>query len=74
MAEVVISKGRQVTIPAELLRTYGLKPGDRVIVVAEPEGIRILPKREKLAKIRALRLGKEKWEEIERDLDENCCL
>ncbi len=58
----------------EILRAYDLKPGDTVVVIPEESGIRIVPKRHKLTEIKPIEMGKRKWDEIEAELDESCCI
>ncbi len=42
---IIDSHGR-ITIPAELRKQFGLRPGSRVVLVAEKDHIRLYPLRE----------------------------
>ena len=53
-AATITSKG-QVTLPAEIRRKLGLRPGDRVDFVMDSSGeVRLLPKKRSLLELRTV--------------------
>ena len=49
MAEVTLSSKYRISIPAEMRRALGLKPGDRLLVVPKGNSIIILKKSKSFA-------------------------
>lgn len=50
---VVLGESGRIVLPAAIRKELGLKPGERLTVIAEPTGIRILTRRMALESIRA---------------------
>jgi len=68
MMEVRVTRARQITIPAEIARRFGIEQGDTLLVTVEGDRIVILPKRKKDI---CLKLGKKfDWRYVERVIDE----
>ncbi|MHA1283646.1 MAG: AbrB/MazE/SpoVT family DNA-binding domain-containing protein [Promethearchaeota archaeon] len=67
MTIIKIGKKGKITIPSEIRKKYGLKDGDKVLIIDHPlEGIKILPHlyEEKLHTILDLKTGIKIIEEI----------
>ncbi|MHA1274922.1 MAG: AbrB/MazE/SpoVT family DNA-binding domain-containing protein [Promethearchaeota archaeon] len=78
MTIVNISNHGRITIPSEIRKKYGLKDGDKVLIIDHPlEGIKILPylPEEKLHSVLDLKTGikiiekisKERRQEVEKE-------
>jgi AbrB family looped-hinge helix DNA binding protein len=54
MAEtVILGESGRIVLPAAIRKKYGLRPGERLTVISEPDGIRILSRKMALESIRA---------------------
>ncbi len=50
---VVLGESGRIVLPASIRKEFGLAPGERLTVIAEPTGIRILTRKMALESIRA---------------------
>ncbi|NPA86735.1 MAG: AbrB/MazE/SpoVT family DNA-binding domain-containing protein [Candidatus Diapherotrites archaeon] len=63
--KVTVTKGRQITIPASLLRRFGVSPGDKVRIVTLRDGILLLPERGSFKDLAGV-VETERWEDVEK--------
>ncbi len=50
---VVLGESGRIVLPASIRKEFGLEPGERLTVIGEPGGIRILTRKMALESIRA---------------------
>ncbi len=50
MAETKVSSGSQVTIPSDVRKALGLKPGDKLLLVVRDNHLIVMPKPKSFAK------------------------
>ncbi len=67
--ETTITRARQVTIPARLLKRFGLSPGEKIKIVVLPEGILLIPKKRSF-KAFAGSVKVRRWEDAEKAIEE----
>lgn len=50
---VILGESGRIVLPASIRKELGIKPGERLTVISEPNGIRILSRKMALESIRA---------------------
>lgn len=50
---VILGESGRIVLPATIRREFGLEPGERLTIISEPNGIRIMTRKMALESIRA---------------------